>query len=316
MWEKVQQLKKWIIQQIIKAEKELKGKSGAEKKAAVVKIIDEMIKLPAYMEWADNIIISWLVDLACEKLNMLTDRKIDELEATEEEAEKLTAVLDAPVSEVVKSGMSVDERLNALYKQYGIKADEPKPIATGDDFERAIVFSLKWEGGRNFEVIGGIPVIKGKSVNDRGGLTAYGITNSTLKYAHASGVVAHGDIVKLTQEEAKKIYKKNFWQRYGWGDVTYPVSLCCMDSSIHHGGFAWILQRALVSVGYVVKIDGKYGNQTRTALIKAASPKLARAICDCRKDYMDKVIAKDPDQINNRDGWYNRVEALRKAAGV
>jgi len=64
--------KKQIVEQVIWAEKELIGKSGKEKKEAVVKKLDDLIKLPAYLEWVDDMIISYLVDQACEKLNAMT----------------------------------------------------------------------------------------------------------------------------------------------------------------------------------------------------------------------------------------------------
>ena len=70
--EKITEIKKWVIEQVLWAETELAGKSGTEKKAAVVKKLDELIKLPAYLEWVDDMIISYLVDQACEKLNKLT----------------------------------------------------------------------------------------------------------------------------------------------------------------------------------------------------------------------------------------------------
>ena len=339
MKDKLIQIKKWVVEQVIWAERELKDKDGALRRAAVIKKVDDMLVLPWWAEWADEFVIGYLVDLVCEKLNMFTTREIEKVEGLE--PEKLVAVVDAPIAEVAKSAAkpeSVDDRLNALYKQYGITADEPeqKPAETlkaapkpqqqqqqqpkkQDDFERAIAFSLKWEGGRNFDIVNGKPVIKGKNVNDRGGLTAYGIINGTLKYAHAAGIVPHDDIAKLTQEEAKRIYRKNFWERYGWGELSWPVSLCCLDCSINHGGFAWILQRALVSVGHKVTVDGKFGPQTRGALIKAAqesAQKLAAAICDCRKIYYDGIISRDPKQAVFKKGWYNRVEALKKAAGI
>ena len=333
MKDKLNQIKKWVIEQVVWAERELKGKDGAMKRAAVIKKVDDMLVLPWWAEWADEYVIGYLVDLVCEKLNMFTIREIGKVEGLE--TERLVAVVDAPLSELAQvnrgsASMSVDDRLNELYKKYGITADEPeqKPEQVKkaapqpqkqDDFERAIAFSLKWEGGRNFDIVGGKPVIKGKNVNDRGGLTAYGITNSTLKYAHAAGIVPHDDIAKLTQEEAKRIYRKNFWERYGWGDLPWPVSLCCLDCSINHGGFAWILQRALVSQGYEIKIDGKYGAQTRGVLVKAAQSdarKLAGLICDFRRDYYNRIILNDPKQAVFKRGWHNRVDALRKAAGV
>ena len=105
-------------------------------------------------------------------------------------------------------------------------------------FRQAIDFSLKWEGGRNFSIINGKPVVKGAAKNDMGGATAYGITWSTLKAAHKAGIVAHNDICKLILDEAREIYRKNFWDKYGWGLLDWPVCLCCLDCCINHGGFA------------------------------------------------------------------------------
>ena len=78
--EKITEIKKWVIEQVIWAETELAGKSGAEKKAAVVKKLDDLIKLPIYLEWVDDMIISYLVDQACEKLNKLTAHNFGEVE--------------------------------------------------------------------------------------------------------------------------------------------------------------------------------------------------------------------------------------------
>ena len=82
--EKITEIKKWVIEQVIWAETELNGKSGAEKKAAVVKKLDDLIKLPIYLEWVDDMIIGYLVDQACEKLNYMTRRNFEGLKLNEE----------------------------------------------------------------------------------------------------------------------------------------------------------------------------------------------------------------------------------------
>ena len=81
--------KQKIVEQVIWAEKELKGKTGSEKKAAVVKRLDDLIKLPAYLEWVDDMIISYLVDQACEKLNALTAHNFGNAELNEADKAKV-----------------------------------------------------------------------------------------------------------------------------------------------------------------------------------------------------------------------------------
>ena len=67
--EKCTQLKDWTLDQICWAETSMKGKSGAEKKAAVIKKLDDMIVLPFYLEWMDDMVLSFLVDKICSALN-------------------------------------------------------------------------------------------------------------------------------------------------------------------------------------------------------------------------------------------------------
>lgn len=320
MKEMLKNIKKWVLEQVVWAEKNLKGKTGAEKRAAVVAKVDEMLVLPWWAEWADGPVIGWMVDKICERLNWLTDWKFDDVDLTPERTEKLTAVMDAPLVEVKATAggeqKSLDERLAELSERYGLEREKPAPTPK-DDFKMAIAFSMKWEGGRNFDVVDGKPVLKSYAKHDKGGPTAYGITIPTLKYAHASGLVKHADICKLTPDEAKAIYRKNFWERYGWGELRWPVSLCCLDVSINHGGFAWILQRACKALGAELAVDGKFGPQTFAAL-KGLEPKtLAAEIVAQRKVYYEKIVAKDPKQKEAHwEGWMNRLNDMARTAGV
>lgn len=183
------------------------------------------------------------------------------------------------------------------------------------NFERAIVFVLDHEGGRNFNVVAGSPVMKQSAKTDKGGPTVYGITMSTLRTAYAAGVVSHRDICKLTQAEAKDIYRKNYWDRYGWGEIEWPACLCCFDCSVNHGKFAAILQRAATECGHKTIIDGKFGPKTFAAL-KACNPKtLASAIYKQRKKYYE-ALAADPSQTRFLRGWLRRAEDMARTAGV
>ena len=82
-------IKTFVIEKVLWAEKNLLGKSGAEKKAAVIKEIDDLITLPAYLEWADDIVISWIVDKVCEKLNAMTGHNFTNLTLTEKEEQEI-----------------------------------------------------------------------------------------------------------------------------------------------------------------------------------------------------------------------------------
>lgn len=189
-------------------------------------------------------------------------------------------------------------------------------MTTQEKFEKAIAFSLKEEGGRNFNIVNGKPVIKSYAKADLGGATAYGITWSALRTAHKAGIVSHDDICKLTLDEAKLIYRKNYWDKYGWEQLDFPVALCCLDCCINHGGFASILQRAAIECGQSVVIDGKFGPKTFAALKACEPQKLVKAIYKQRKIYYEKIIARNPSQEKYRKGWLRRADEMAKEAGV
>ena len=87
--EKLKQIKKWAIEQVMWAERELKGKTGAEKRAAVVAKLDDMIKLPSRLEWVDDIILGIIVDNACKVLNDFAGHKFANVVLTGKQEDEL-----------------------------------------------------------------------------------------------------------------------------------------------------------------------------------------------------------------------------------
>lgn len=65
----VPSLRLWALQIIIEAENRIPGQTGAEKRAYVVKSLDELIRLPLWLEPIDGVIFGMLVDLICDRLN-------------------------------------------------------------------------------------------------------------------------------------------------------------------------------------------------------------------------------------------------------
>ena len=65
----VPSLRLWALQIILEAENRIPGESGADKRAYVVKTLDELIRLPLWLEPIDGVIFGMLVDLICDKLN-------------------------------------------------------------------------------------------------------------------------------------------------------------------------------------------------------------------------------------------------------
>lgn len=92
--EKLKQIKKWAIEQVLWAEKDLRGKSGADKREAVVAKLDDMIKLPNRLEWVDDIILGIIVDSACKVLNDFAGHKFGNIILTNKQEEDLAAKVE------------------------------------------------------------------------------------------------------------------------------------------------------------------------------------------------------------------------------
>lgn len=336
-------IKKWIVEQVLWVEQNLKGKTGEEKRKAVIERACDCVDIPLVPEFVERPIKRWvfgmIVDMVVEKLNWLSDWAFGDLKPTKKQVEKLAEVADAPMVMLASASKAAtfDERLDDLYHQYkvvppeltplpplhpGEGEREPEAVAIVppiDNFPKSVAFTLLKEGAKNYTgEANGKYVLKNPA--DLGGPTNMGITRPTLATAYTQGLVKHNNLDVLTKDEARAIYRKNFWDRYGWGELAWPVCLCALDCSVNHGGFAWILQRACNNLGAKLVLDGKYGPKTRAALIELSASRpveLAQEIADERKVYFDKIAAKDQTQKEgNLKGWYNRLRDMADAAGV
>lgn len=131
--------------------------------------------------------------------------------------------------------------------------------------------------------------------SDPGGETNWGVTKRT---ASANGY--KGDMRKMTRDQAKEIYRKAFWQRYGCDDMPFAVAYQYFDACVNHGygNAARFLQRALG-----VLVDGSVGPITRAALAKADVSDTVRKFNGERMAFYAKLRTFD---VFGR-GWLNRV---------
>lgn len=91
-----EEIKKFAIEQVLWAEKNLKDSNGQLKREAVIKKLDDMIKLPAYLEWLDNAIIGAIVDKACAKLNEYAGHDFGNAELSQEQEIELAQGIEDP----------------------------------------------------------------------------------------------------------------------------------------------------------------------------------------------------------------------------
>jgi len=145
------------------------------------------------------------------------------------------------------------------------------------NFELAVANVLEHEGGFT------------DNKHDPGGATDFGISLRYLKdLADADGDgfldgdidkdgdVDRDDIKAMTRVDAKRFYRKNWWQAYKYDNIDNAgVAVKVLDMSVNMGGKQAhkLVQRALRAVGVEVTDDGVLG-PISFAAINTATPKL------------------------------------------
>ncbi len=83
-----------------------------------------------------------------------------------------------------------------------------------ENFEKSVAFVLKHEGGYV------------NNSNDPGGETKFGISRRAYPDL---------DIANLTEQDAKDIYWRDYWDKAGCGELAWPTCLCVMDTAVNMG---------------------------------------------------------------------------------
>jgi len=141
-----------------------------------------------------------------------------------------------------------------------------------NNFQLAIVFTSKWEGGY---------------VNDPadpGGETKYGISKRSYPDV---------DIKALTREEANRIYYNDYWLKSGADKLDKDLALVFFDACVNVG-----IRRA---TEWLAKVKDE-GNKERAA----------RLFNQHRIAYYNSLVEKKPSLKKFHKGWLNRVNDLGK----
>ena len=140
--------------------------------------------------------------------------------------------------------------------------------------------------------------------SDYGGETKYGI--SKKQYPEL-------DIKNLTLDQAKAIYKRDYWDKMSLDTVKDPdVALELFEQGVNFGIYwaGYHAQRALALLGYDLAIDGAIGPVTAGLLNAYGYPetlcKLLNGLQFTR--YVD-IVSNDPSQKRFFRGWLQRVVA-------
>ena len=132
--------------------------------------------------------------------------------------------------------------------------------------------------------------------DDPGGETKFGISKRAFPDV---------DIKELTREDAKKLYKEYYWERYRAGDLPDTLRYIYFDMCINIGyrGSVKILQRACNSKNKEdIDVDGGIGRMTLKASLRVEDWRL-RAY---RVKYYADLVSSKPKLEKYWVGWFRR----------
>lgn len=179
------------------------------------------------------------------------------------------------------------------------------------DFSRAVEIIFDFEGGYTNDPA------------DKGGATKFGITLGRLKEHKLYFDLNHDkkitkeDVKLLTKDDAKKIYKMDYWAIPFRLDEqkSEKKALLLFDLCVNHGptGAVALVQKALNAIGEKLAVDGVYGPKTAAAIDKYDDAKFIDAVLDYREKFYRKIVQNSPSQKKFLNGWINhRVKRLAK----
>jgi lysozyme family protein len=155
------------------------------------------------------------------------------------------------------------------------------------DWERAIAFVLKMEGGAEVE----------NDPLDRGGQTKFGISKAAFPAL---------DVKNLTLDQAKDIYRRAYWNEVHGDELPWPFSAAVFDAAVNQGpGIA----RRMLQVALRVEVDGNVGPKT-VAAAHAAGEDVVRRFLVLRLVRYTQTCVDRPDQMHWAANWANRVLRL------
>jgi lysozyme family protein len=158
-------------------------------------------------------------------------------------------------------------------------------------FEYAVNFVLAHEGGYS------------NDIDDKGGETNFGISKNSYPDL---------DIKTLTIDEAKTIYKRDFWEAYLYKDIKdINLATKVFDLAVNIGP-NWahrLVQRALRATGYDILEDGILGPMMLIAINKANLTDLLAALKSEAAGYYRTLAATKPKQAKFLKRWLKRAYA-------
>lgn len=143
--------------------------------------------------------------------------------------------------------------------------------------------------------------------NDPGGATNMGITFNTLKSWRQPDSITVDDVRNLTEDEAKQIYRANYWNAIGCDDLPDGVDLVTFDFGVNAGPGRSVktLQRVIG-----VKDDGAIGPITLAAVAAVEPEHIVRRFGELRMEFYRRLSTFP----TFGKGWARRVQKVEAQA--
>lgn len=91
------------------------------------------------------------------------------------------------------------------------------------EFERALAFVLRWEGGYS------------DHPDDPGGATNYGITQATYDVWRRSNGLPTRPVREISMDEVRAIYRTRYWEPIRGDELPPPLALATFDLAVNSG---------------------------------------------------------------------------------
>ena len=152
-----------------------------------------------------------------------------------------------------------------------------------DLFPRALAFVLDMEGGFSNDPA------------DHGGPTSFGVTQVNYDAYRGTLKLPAQPVAQISRDEAAAIYRTNYWEPHGCGEMSWALGLTIFDTFVQHQyGVASDMLRDVVWADEPEQMQ-------------------AFALICLRRNLYRRIVQKDPTQSKFSRGWLNRLGKLRQA---